>query len=92
MAIVVNREIAGDLRSPSTELLNYCLQEHQKQLKRLEKLSDYYDGNQEILKRKKENESAPNNKVLINHAKYVVDMNVGFMVGNPVAYSGTGEV
>ena len=92
MAIVVNREIAGDLKNPSAELLNYCLQEHQKQLERLERLSNYYDGKHDILLRKKENESAPNNKVLINHAKYVVDMNVGFMVGNPVAYSGTGEV
>ena len=88
MAIVVNREIAGDLRSPSVELLNYCLQEHQKQLKRLETLSDYYDGEQKIKLRKKDNESAPNNKLLINHAKYVVDMNVGFMVGNPIAYTG----
>lgn len=91
MAIVVNREMAGNLRSPSTELLNYCLQEHQKQLGRLEKLSDYYDGNQKIKSRKKDNESAPNNKLLINHAKYVVDMNVGFMVGNPIAYTGADQ-
>jgi SPP1 family phage portal protein len=91
MAIVVNREIAGDLRSPSAELLNYCLQEHQKQLKRLETLSDYYDGEQKIKLRKKDNDSAPNNKLLINHAKYVVDMNVGFMVGNPIAYTGADQ-
>jgi SPP1 family phage portal protein len=91
MAIVVNREIAGDLRAPSSELLNYCLQEHQKQLKRLEKLSDYYDGDQKIKSRKKDNESAPNNKLLVNHAKYVVDMNVGFMVGNPIAYTGADQ-
>ncbi len=91
MAIVVNREIAGNLSSPSSELLNYCLQEHQKQLKRLEKLSDYYDGDQKIKSRKKDNESAPNNKLLVNHAKYVVDMNVGFMVGNPISYTGADQ-
>ena len=55
MAIVVNREIAGDLKNPSAELLNYCLQEHQKQLERLERLSNYYDGKHDILLRKKEN-------------------------------------
>lgn len=87
MAIVVNREVAGDLNNPSVDLLDYCIQEHLMQVQRLERLSDYYDGKQDILKRKKENEAAPNNKVLINHAKYVVDMNVGFMVGNPIAYT-----
>lgn len=87
MAIVVNREVAGDLNNPSVDLLDYCIQEHLMQVQRLERLSDYYDGKQDILKRKKENEAVPNNKVLINHAKYVVDMNVGFMVGNPIAYT-----
>lgn len=87
MAIVVNREIAGDLNNPSASLLNYCIQEHQKQLSRFEKLSNYYDGEQAIKNRKKENESAPNNKLVVNHAKYVVDMNVGFMVSNPVSYT-----
>ncbi|MBK0036689.1 MULTISPECIES: phage portal protein [unclassified Enterococcus] len=87
MAIAVNREVAGDLNNPSAELLNYCIQRHLTQTQRLERLSDYYDGEQDILKREKENDSAPNNKVLVNHAKYVVDMNVGFMVGNPIAYT-----
>ncbi|EOL26636.1 SPP1 family phage portal protein [Enterococcus faecalis EnGen0365] len=86
MSIVVNRQIAGDLNKPSAELLNFCINKHVEELLRLQKLSDYYDGKHDILKRTKENEGAPNNKVLINHAKYVVDMNVGFMVGNPISY------
>lgn len=87
MAIAINREIAGDLNNPSMALLNYCMEQHLSNKARLEKLSNYYDGKQEILNRKKEDASAPNNKILVNHAKYVVDMNVGFMVGNPIAYS-----
>lgn len=86
MSIVVNRQIAGDFNKPSAELLNFCINKHVEELLRLQKLSDYYDGKHDILKRTKENEGAPNNKVLINHAKYVVDMNVGFMVGNPISY------
>jgi len=86
VSIVVNRQIAGDLNKPSAELLNFCINKHVEELLRLQKLSDYYDGKHDILKRTKENEGAPNNKVLINHAKYVVDMNVGFMVGNPISY------
>lgn len=91
MAIVVNREIAGDLKFPSVELLNYCIQEHKKTMDRLENLSNAYDGEHEILSRTKENENAPNNKIVVNHAKYVVDMNVGFMVGNPIAYASSNE-
>lgn len=49
MVIKINREIAGDLNNPTTELLNYCISQHQKELRRLEKLSNYYDGEQEIM-------------------------------------------
>lgn len=87
MSIAINREVAGDLNKPDSKLLAYCVGEHQKTLSRLDKLSDYYDGKHDIFKRTKKNSAAPNNKVLINHAKYVVDMNTGFMVGNPISYS-----
>lgn len=87
MGIAINREIVGDLNNPSNELLAYCIEQHRQTVERLNKLSDYYDGKQDILKRTKENVESPNNKVLINHAKYVVDMNVGFMVGNPISYA-----
>lgn len=53
MAIKINREMAGDLNNPSSELLNHCINQHQSDFWRLEKLSDYYDGKQDILKRKK---------------------------------------
>ena len=92
MSIKINREIAGDLNNPTTELLNYCISQHQKELRRLEKLSNYYDGEQEIINRTKDNAAAPNNKVMVNHAKYVVDMNVGFMVGNPIAYTSSDAI
>ena len=80
MAIKINREMAGNLNSPTSELLNYCISQHLSTIGRLDKLSDYYDGEQDILKRTKDNDAIPNNKVVINHAKYVTDMNVGFRV------------
>lgn len=86
MAIVVNREVAGDLNKPSAELLKYCINEHQKTLKELELKASYYDGQHDILNRVKKDSKAPNNKIVVNHAKYIVDMNVGFTVGNPIAY------
>ena len=92
MAIKINREMAGNLNSPTSELLNYCISQHLSTIGRLDKLSDYYDGEQDILKRTKDNDAIPNNKVVINHAKYVTDMNVGFMVGNPVAYTSSDDI
>lgn len=87
MAIAIDRELAGDINNPSVAVLKYCIEQHQKELERLDKLSDYYDGKHEVLERKLDNENTKNNKVMINHAKYVTDMNVGFLVGNPISYS-----
>jgi SPP1 family phage portal protein len=43
-------------------------------------------GNHEIFNRTKENDGLKNNKVMINHAKYITDMAVGYLLGNPVDY------
>lgn len=86
MAIAINRELVGNINDPSDELLNYCLGIHQRQLERFERLSDYYDGKQNITQRTTDNVNRPNEKIMVNHAKYVVDMNVGFMMTNPVSY------
>lgn len=91
MAIAINRELAKDLNNPSEELLNYCLNLHQAEVRRLQILADTYDGKQAILKRKQDHQHKPNNQLVINHAKYVVDMNVGFMVTNPIAYTSANE-
>ncbi|WP_035053139.1 phage portal protein [Carnobacterium pleistocenium] len=87
MAIAIDRELAGEINNPSVAVLKYCIEQHQKELERLDKLSDYYDGKHEVLERKLDNENTKNNKVMVNHAKYVTDMNVGFLVGNPISYS-----
>lgn len=87
MAIAIDRELAGDINNPSVAVLKYCIEQHQKELERFDKLSDYYDGKHEVLERKLDNENTKNNKVMVNHAKYVTDMNVGFLVGNPISYS-----
>ncbi|ALV20744.1 phage portal protein [Carnobacterium antarcticum] len=87
MAIAIDRELAGDIDNPSTDVLKYCIDQHQKELERLQKLSDYYDGKHDVLERTLDNENAKNSKVMVNNAKYVTDMNVGFLVGNPISYS-----
>ncbi|MGX7025861.1 phage portal protein [Vagococcus hydrophili] len=86
MAIKIDRELAGNINNPSAEVLAYCIAEHQKELSRLEKLDNTYNGKHDIFNRVKESDEKLTN-VMVNNAKYVTDMNVGFTFGNPIAYT-----
>jgi len=55
---------------------------------RYDKLEGYYIGQHAILNREKV-DALSNNKVLINHPKYIVDTNFGYLMGNPVEYQVT---
>lgn len=52
---------------------------------RYDRLERYYFGKHDILERTKE-DRLKNNKVVVNHAKYITDTNVGYLLGNPVDY------
>lgn len=52
---------------------------------RLTKLDNYYLGEHDILSRS--TSSGTNNKVVINHAKYITDTNIGYLLGNPIDYT-----
>lgn len=88
MTITLDREFMQD-GVPTPEILEYCIKQHQGTLARLNKLSDYYDGKQDISNRTFGNPNIPNHKIVANHAKYIVDIATGFLVGNPIAYSGS---
>jgi len=88
MTITLDRELMAD-GIPTPEILEYCIKQHQGTLARLNKLSDYYDGKQDISNRTFGNPNIPNHKIVANHAKYIVDIATGFLVGNPIAYSGS---
>ena len=88
MTITLDKEFMAD-GIPTPEILEYCIKQHQGTLARLNKLSDYYDGKQDISNRTFGNPNIPNHKIVANHAKYIVDIATGFLVGNPIAYSGS---
>lgn len=88
MTITLDKELMLD-GVPTPEILEYCIKQHQGTLARLNKLSDYYDGKQDISNRTFGNPNIPNHKIVANHAKYIVDIATGFLVGNPIAYSGS---
>ncbi len=63
------------------------LERHKCEVPRLNKLRDYYLGKHDILTRTREG-NAPNNKIVCNHAKEIVDTSAGYFIGNPVSYNG----
>ena len=58
---------------------------HNTYAKHLNVLHEYYTGNHEILRRVKK-ETLANNKVVINHARYITLISAGYMCGSPVTY------
>ena len=66
-------------------ILNDVINYNEKYVERYKMLENYYLGKHRILTRTKE-ERLKNNKVMINHAKYITDTNVGYLLGNPVDY------
>lgn len=79
----------GDGTVPAI-LLAKCIEQHMREIPRLEKLDNYVDGRHEILKRYFEDSSIPNNRLVANHAEYISTILVGYVHGAAVVYSGEG--
>lgn len=67
------------------QILNNVIEYNEKLKERYNKLELYYLGKHDIMSRTKE-DRLKNNKVMVNHAKYITDTNVGYLLGNPVDY------
>lgn len=78
-----------DVTEPNEDLIKALLEKHD--ASREQQLRDYYDGKHAILKRKFEDETKPNNKIVTNLCKYVSDVSVGNFLGTPVSYSSSDE-
>lgn len=86
MSLIRDADLLQEDGSPSVALLRNCIQEHQGQNARFKKLHDYYYGDHDIKNRVRDNPKAPNNKLVCNHAEYIVDMATGYFLGNPIKY------
>lgn len=69
----------------TNQVLNDVIEYNERYKDRYKMLENYYLGKQAIMSRTKE-DRLKNNKVMINHAKYITDTNVGYLLGNPVDY------
>ncbi len=68
-------------------IIGKLIARHETERGRLERLMDYYLGRHAILGRKRAGETYSNNRLVCNHAKYIVDMIKSYLIGNPVSYS-----
>ena len=74
----------------TNQVLNDVISYNERYKERYKMLERYYLGNHDILNRTKE-DRLKNNKVVVNHAKYITDTNTGYLLGNPVDYQATGD-
>lgn len=66
-------------------VIREAIKYNEKRRKCFDLLDRYYIGDQDIMHRLKP-ETLHNNRVMVNHAKYIVDTNTGYLLGNPVEY------
>ena len=69
----------------NAKILNDVIKYNEEFKKRYDRLERYYLGKHDIVNRKKGDISI-NNKIMVNHAKYITDTNTGYLLGNPVDY------
>jgi len=83
--LIIDEEELRDGITP--KLLARLIERHCRGHERIMRLKDYYNGNHEILRRTRKSGAAVNNRIVCNHAKYIVDIIQSYLVGNPVMYS-----
>ncbi|HDR4393006.1 TPA: phage portal protein [Bacillus cereus] len=75
-----------DSDTPVTgEIINKLIEKHC--IKREIRLKKYYDGEHDILERKFDDETKPNNKIVTNFCQYITNVSVGYFMGKPISYS-----
>ena len=83
--MIIDEEILKD--GVTSEILYRLISRHRSQEDRYRHLMNYYLGYHAIDSRRKNSSGTVNNKVICNHAKYIVDMAMSYLVGNPITYS-----
>lgn len=67
------------------EILDYFLGKHKQEVtKRYKPLHDDYIGEHDILRQAAKPKYKPDNRIVVNFPKYIVDTTNGFFIGNPI--------
>ena len=83
--MIINEEALKEGVTP--KVIEKLIERHGAQISRYKMLMDYYLGKHAIQNRRKTSESTSNNKIVCNHAKYIVDITKSYLLGNPVTYA-----
>lgn len=83
--MIIDEEVLNSVITP--KLLAKLIARHSLECERFEKLNNYYIGNHAICERSRLSNRVANNKIVCNHAKYIVDIAKSYLVGNPVSYT-----
>ncbi|MDO5696278.1 MAG: phage portal protein [Eubacteriales bacterium] len=75
--------IAGDAEM-TAELLAECIERHKKMQGRYKRLHEMYSGKHPILVQRNKEPFKPDNRLVVNFAKYIVDTINGYFMGVPV--------
>lgn len=75
-----DQEITGDI-------IREVIQEHRARVPRYKRLRDLYEGRHSILYRPGKDLGKPDNRLVANFAKYIVDTYTGYFIGIPVRVS-----
>jgi len=81
------KEVANGI---SGKVLKEALDKHAKRAGEMGKLRDYYDGKHAILQRSK-TAGTSNEKIVVNHAKYITDLASAYLIGGPIGYADAGK-
>ena len=66
------------------EIIKSLIDSHKKEITRLDLLDSYYRSNAPIMKRRKNDPTKANNKLVTNYARYITTMSTGYFVGIPI--------
>ncbi|MBU5594906.1 phage portal protein [Amphibacillus sp. MSJ-3] len=68
----------------TSDILRDFINQHKARLPRYNRLMDMYQGKHPILKQENKELHKPDNRIMVNFAKYIVDTLNGYFMGNPV--------
>lgn len=73
-----------DNQELTNELLKEFIEKHRAMMPRYDTLHSMYEGNHEILQQEDKETYKPDNRLVVNFAKYIVDTFGGFFMGIPI--------
>lgn len=66
------------------DVIKSLIDSHKKEITRLDLLDSYYRSNAPIMKRRKNDPTKSNNRLVTNYARYITTMSTGYFVGIPI--------